>query len=135
MANQLVEELRSIADRLSAVAEPGNNPENKDLFSRIWDVAEEFGRSWSGSNLGYHAWVYYADFQPPPPGAVWSREWGKLTGPFSGGGSQGDWRQFNPDDVLALIYERAGNPDLNEIELATARALNNLKPVAAKRNQ
>jgi hypothetical protein len=122
MANQLADELRSLEERLSAVAAPGTNTENKAMFSRIWDAAEEVGSSWSGSNLGYHAWVYYADFQPPPPGAVWSMEWGKLRGPFSGGGSEGDWRQCNPDDVLALIYQRAGDPDLDEIERLAAEA-------------
>jgi hypothetical protein len=122
MANQLADELRSLADRLSAVAAAGNNPENKALFSRVWDEAEGIGRSWSGSNIGYHAWVYYEDFQPPPPGAVWSMEWGKLRGPFSGGGSEGEWRQFNPDDVLRVIYQRAGDPNLDEIERLAAEA-------------
>ena len=70
------------------------------------------GKTWSGSWLGYHANVYYAGFQPPLPGAVFSIEWG-----FSsnlGQGTSGDWREYNYDYVVHVIRERAGNPNTDQ---------------------
>ena len=70
------------------------------------------GKTWSGSWLGYHANVYYADFQPPLPGAVFSIEWG-----FSsnlGQGTSGDWREYNYDYVVQVIHKRAGNPNTDQ---------------------
>lgn len=122
MPTTLADELRSLADRLAPLAALGNKPESVALIDSVWNAAEEIGRSWSGSNLGYHAWVHYAGLQPPPPGARWSLEWGDMRGPFSGGGSAGDWREFNPDEVLVAIYKRAGDPDLDEIERSAAAA-------------
>src|SRR6266566_147314 len=113
MSGSLADELRSLAERLSTFAAPGSKPETVAVLDRIWGAAQEVGRSWSGSNLGYHAWVHYADLRPAPPGAHWSMDWGDQPG-FEM--SEGDWREFNPDDVLAAIYKRAGNPRLDEIE-------------------
>jgi hypothetical protein len=122
MSDTLADELRSLAERLATFAAVGSKPEYVALFERVWNAAEDIGRSWSGSNLGYHAWVHYEGLQPPPPGAHWSLEWGDMRGTFSGGGSVGDWREFNPDDVLATIYKRASDPDLNEMERSAAQA-------------
>lgn len=73
-------------------------------------AAQTVGRSWSNSNLGYQANVYYADFERPPPGAVFSREWGFL-GQFQG--TTGNWRPYDPDQVVAHIETLGGNPDLS----------------------
>jgi hypothetical protein len=122
MSDTLADELRSLAERLATFAGLESKPEYAALFERVWNAAEAIGRSWSGSNLGYHAWVHYVGLLPPPSGARWSLEWGDMRGTFSGGGSVGDWREFNPDDVLATIYKRAGDPDLNEMERSAAQA-------------
>lgn len=84
-------------------------PELDELNS----AAEAIGKAWSGSWLGYHSKVYYADFQEPPPGAAFSQEWG-MQDAFSRG-SRGDWREYNYDDVVSLINHEAGEPDLSEI--------------------
>lgn len=70
---------------------------------------DEVARSWSRSNLGYQANVYYEEFKVPPPGAMFSREWG-FQGRFQG--TTGDWKPYNIDDVIARIERIAGNPDL-----------------------
>jgi predicted nucleotide-binding protein len=111
----LVEELRSIAARLTTAASPGDKPEYTELFARVQAAADDVARSWSGSNLGYHAWVHYASLQPPPQGAHWSTEWGDIPQAFQRG-SSGNWYQFDPDDILKEIYSRAGNPDLDDVE-------------------
>src|SRR5208282_4934066 len=82
------------------------------------DAANEVGKSWSGSWLGYHSRIYYAGFKPSPPGAHFSQEWGFMN-TFSIPSTSGDWREYQFDDVVSLIMNKAGNPDLGPIELET----------------
>ena len=56
--------------------------------------------------------VYYAGFQPPPPGAAFSIEWGFDNA--LGMGTRGDWREYNYDDVLQVIRESAGDPNTDQ---------------------
>lgn len=84
-----------------------------DEISALADSANTIGLSWSGSWFGYHSRVYYDRFQSPPPGAEFSQEWG-LKDVFSMG-TRGEWREYKFDDVVELIKEEAGNPDLTKI--------------------
>ncbi len=107
---ELYEELLSIADRMDQLAECWRRPEIREPLKRLGQVANEIGKAWSGSWIGYQANVYYADLQPPPPGAHFSSEWGLYhSGPS---GSSGDWVEFDAKEVEAAIRDRAGNPDL-----------------------
>lgn len=79
------------------------------------DAAEQIGKSWSKSNLGYQANVYYDGFTTPPPGTVFSREWG-----FEGIilGSRGEWCPYEAADVIRHIENLAGDPDLKPMSKA-----------------
>ena len=70
--------------------------------------AKIIGKSWSGSWLGYHSRVYYKDFQIPPSGATFSQEWGFAE--IYSMETRGDWNEYNFDDVVKIIYDKAGNP-------------------------
>ena len=63
--------------------------------------------------MGYHAYVYYADLKPAPPGAQFSPEWGLMDALDR---SYGDWREFDPDEVKREIYKIAGNVDLTQAQ-------------------
>ena len=98
----VAEEARALAARAGEVDE--------DLLNALEVAADEVARSWSKSNLGYQANVYYEEFKAPPPGAMFSREWGFL-GMFQG--TTGDWTAHNVDDVIERIERLAGNPGLD----------------------
>lgn len=100
-------ELFRIANALDGVTEL-ESPEIEKLI----DVASRFGKSWSGSWLGYHSRVYYENFQAPPPGAVFSQEWG-FKDAFDMG-SRGAWREYLFDDVVSAIEQDAGAPELGD---------------------
>lgn len=72
------------------------------------NAANAIGKAWSGSWLGYHSRVYYIDFQPPPPGATFSQEWGFIESYRIE--TNGEWEEYDFDDVIRIIYEKAGNP-------------------------
>ena len=45
-------------------------------LAQVSQTAAEIAKAWSGSNMGYHSQVYYADLEVPPPGAHFDSEWG-----------------------------------------------------------
>jgi predicted nucleotide-binding protein len=93
-------------------------------YAALRDAATDVGRSWSGSQIGYHALIYYDGFRIPPPGAHFSQEWG-LMDAFSMG-TRGEWRECQADVVEAEILKRAGNPDIVASRKAIAKALSAL---------
>ncbi len=103
--SELVDELLHIDSELQDFIEKSKQPEITEPIQKIQEVAEEIGKSWSGSWLGYQSYVYYTDFQPRPPGDHFSVEWGFQD-------SSEGWDEYNPDEVQRVIYENAGNPDL-----------------------
>jgi predicted nucleotide-binding protein len=112
------DELFQIADRLrEASLSPELEAAQQDM-SALEDAASKVGRSASGSWLGYQANVYYAGFKAPPAGAHFSQEWGLKDMEFSSLGSSGDWRDYDPHEVVEAIRKRAGNPDLERITTA-----------------
>ena len=96
------EELLSIADKMDELAERGRQEDVKQPLQRLKEAAEEIGRAFSGSWIGYHASVYYQDLEPPPPGDHFSQAFGPT----------GNWNEFRPEDVSIAIHELAGDPDM-----------------------
>src|SRR5437764_19642 len=104
IANATDEALKLLAD--DSVQRP---------LSEIRKVVEEAKRSWSGSNIGYHASVYYAGLQPSPPRAQFNAEWGLLDRWPTHQPDPG-WQIMDRQAVLDELLSRAGNPNLDEIE-------------------
>lgn len=115
------EDLFALAGRAQDIAKTAESPYFKEILANLERAAKELGKSWSGSWLGYHSRVYYENFQAPPPGARFSQEWG-MGEAYASGSSIGEWREYSYDDVTALIYEGAGNPDLGDLERDSANA-------------
>ena len=101
------DQLREVGTAAQGLALAGDAFE-ADL-GKLEDAANAVAQSWSGSNLGYHARVYYAGYTPPPPGARFDSEWGFL-GAFQG--TTGDWAEVNAEAALKKIRDLAGLPDL-----------------------
>jgi predicted nucleotide-binding protein len=112
MTTQSHEELFGLAEGLTEAASAGDSEDFMGPVDALQAAAEQVGKSFSGSWLGYHARVYYADLTPPPPGANFSAEWG-LMDTVGSYGSVGAWQQFDPGQVMAFIQRLGGNPDLS----------------------
>jgi len=97
---------------MTELGERAEMPEFKDPLEALDQAANEVGEAFCGSWLGYHARVYYAGLQHPPPGAHFSQEWG-MQEMFGNLGTRGDWREFQPQAIIATIDARAGHPDLS----------------------
>ena len=104
-------ELAQIATRFDLLAHQSSKAEIADPLDRLHKAAEEVGKSASGSWIGYQAYVYYGQFEAPPAGAHFDQAWGLMPGTFSSRTSE-HWIEHHPDDIVAEVYRRAGNPDL-----------------------
>lgn len=98
-------------------------------LDQLEKAIETVGKSWSGSWLGYHSRVYYADFELPPANAMFSIEWG-LNGTFQG--SIGDWRVYEYDSVIKYIFECAGDPDLTNVKIESNEALEKFERIQSE---
>lgn len=114
------EELVQIAERLDKAADPAILETDGKKLDALIAAAEQVGKSFSGSWLGYHSRVYYADLRPVPAGARFSQEWG-LMDAYSMG-SRGDWREFDDSIIEDQIRRIAGDPDLTALEKVSDEA-------------
>jgi predicted nucleotide-binding protein len=116
-------ELFELMTRLQAAAKPVESAEIAKPLDVLEAAAEALKSSFSGSWLGYHAYVYYADLEAAPPGAHFSQEWGLKRMMGSTLGSRGNWEEFDPAEVEVSIHESAGKPKLKSAEKAAASAV------------
>jgi hypothetical protein len=113
----LASEIFYIADTLLKKANELDSAELDKLIT----VAEQVGKSWSGSALGYHSRVYYKNLAPVPPGARFSKEWGfKEAWPIED--TVGDWIEYDFDDVVNEIKDKADNPNIENYETLATEA-------------
>jgi len=117
------EELFGIAKELETAAALGEANDITKPLEVLEKAVNQVKRASSGSWLGYHSRVYYEGLSPAPPGARFSQEWGLKDLPDSSLGSRGHWREFDPEEVRAYIFQLAGDPDLENAQEA-ARAAN-----------
>ena len=113
--NNLSKELLDIAGELESILSAYNRSDCPALLTKLEKAAVEIGKAWSGSWLGYHAYVYYKDFQIPPSGAHFSPEWG-FNDSHHFDDTIGDWKEYNPEKVKQAIYDLAGNPVLDKAQ-------------------
>lgn len=114
-----VQELARWRDQLSKFAEEFDAmPEVAQLNAGAWEKARRIGKSASGSWLGYHAYVYYKDFEPPPPGVHFDVENGTGGTYFSAGNS--NWLEQPADAVWDAIFDGGGTAALDAVEIKSA---------------
>lgn len=104
---KIADELKQLHEKITAI-EP--------TLRHIETQANIIGKSSSNSWIGYHANVYYKNFQAPPPNAIFSVLWG-LAGKMNiGFGSGSDWEIYETDYVTSKIFEMAKISDLTHFE-------------------
>lgn len=108
------DKILQIADTLANCA---NSVPSKDL-DNLKNAANEAGRAWSGSWLGYHSRVYYADLEPVPPGARFSIEWG-LMELYANEGTVGRWCEYDFESLKEGIKQRSGIQDIKVLRDAS----------------
>jgi hypothetical protein len=110
MHDELATELRAVAEKLRTVAARDEANDVLEPLRSLMAAADAAAAAWSGSPIGYHARVYYLDFEKVPPGARWSKEWGFY--PAISNEGHGDWREYAPGRGLEIrdAYAASGRP-------------------------
>ena len=70
------DELFQLANTAAAQREKVRAPDLQRPLSALRNACERAKRAWSGSNLGYHATVYFAGLEPPS--VEFNPEWGLM---------------------------------------------------------
>jgi len=109
---ELYEELLNISNRIEKIIDRYSDSQINDPIDRLEKAAATVGKAWSGSWLGYQAYVYHKDLQPPPPGVHFSQEWG-FTQLRTVRTTTGDWEEYTAEGIEEFIYEMANDPDLS----------------------
>lgn len=110
-----IEELSTIAEELAAMAAGAKSGTIKPALDALTEAAEDVGKAWSGSNIGYHARVYYKDYVAPPTSDMFSQEWGLMFGSDDRG-----WEILTDETVRTEILKRAGAHDLKPLQDSAA---------------
>lgn len=127
----VVVELSSLADKAAASLARLRDAAIQEPARALRESCENVERAWSGSNIGYHARVYWRGLQPKPPAAQFSSEWG-LMDVWPTHEAEALWEIMDEQNVIDYIIRRAGvNADELEGKLAPLReAFEDLKEEA-----
>ncbi len=60
--NDLIDELNEIQEQLVSFVDKANKSDSIKSLIELEEIANEVGKSWSGSWIGYQSYVYYRDF-------------------------------------------------------------------------
>lgn len=112
--SELSEKLLAQATRLQQIATEAASTKISEPLEKLREAANQIGRAWSGSWIGYQSRVYYEGLIPAPPGAHFSSEWGfqdRISNE-----STGDWAEYAFDGVRDAILSEAGVSSLGALE-------------------
>jgi cell division protein ZapA (FtsZ GTPase activity inhibitor) len=117
-----IEELLSLVEDIERAKASLLEKSIQEPLEALRDACNEAARAWSGSNIGYHATVYYHDLHPSPPSAPFSAEWG-IEDNWPVQHTDPGWEMMDHREVVDMIIARAGgaNPDDLDIEVAPIR--------------
>jgi hypothetical protein len=95
----LHDDLVSLEERISAIRKQLLSAHDvvRASITRLEAALARIADSWSGSFAGYHALLYFRDFQHPDWDESFSPEWGGIRGLPEG------WSERTPDEVQRAI--------------------------------
>ena len=114
-----IDELLSVSSDSDELLELIRADEIKVITDAIEQACTNMHRSWSGSNFGYHANVYYRGLSPKPAGKEFSREWGLMERWPTHSPDPG-WEVMDEVFVKDALLSMAGEPDLDGLSKAVS---------------
>lgn len=112
MDDQILEIL-NISEKCKASAKKYETENFDEVLSAMEDVIRKVERASSNSWIGYHANIYYVNFETPKPGDHFSQEWG-FKEAYSNPVSQ-NWKEYTPEYVREYIFDESGVDDNSEL--------------------
>lgn len=119
------QELSELGNAIAEELARARDPRLAASIGALKNACDVAARAWSGSNIGYHATVYYDGLRPKPTGTIFSPEWG-LMDRWPTHEPDPGWHVMDHRGVVAELLSRAGIDDLGEIKDALSRSRGNL---------
>jgi hypothetical protein len=110
----VAEDLFQVGDAAANALSQVRDSRLQGAVAAVRKACDEAKRSWSGSNLGYHATVYYDGLNAKPADVQFSPEWGLMDVWPTHQPDRG-WRMMDHHAVVEQILARASHPDIEEI--------------------
>ncbi|MFA0833113.1 MAG: hypothetical protein ACC609_03805 [Methanobacterium formicicum] len=108
--NEIMEKLDILKKELGILDENMKNVrENKEDLTDLLEIINEIEQSWSGSWIGYHANLYYNDFQKPPT----NEKFDIMNGLPNLQNS--NWEEKSKSDIIRFINARYNGSKLAQI--------------------
>jgi predicted nucleotide-binding protein len=111
----LDQDLFDVADSAATLRDGLESGEIVVQLRALENACDAARHAWSGSNIGYHATVYWNGLEPKPAGAEFSTEWG-LMDRWPTHQPQRGWVQMDFQYVVDALRDRAGNPDIEALK-------------------
>lgn len=99
-------------------------------LAALRSAASKVNAAWSGSNIGYHATVYYGRFEVPPAERQFSRDFG-LSGLSMLGPDTRGWVRRTHEEVVTHIVDQANTLSPEAMKPSVTRAGETLNEVQA----
>lgn len=109
--DDILDDLALIVKRCKRAASLFEKEPVKTIADRVQKALDDVDASASGSWFGYHANVYYRNFEAPPPGDTFSVEWGLMERMYEQ--TSGNWIPVRYEDVERFVKQHSGVPDLD----------------------
>ena len=109
-----VEELQVISNDAATALKELKAPKFQGILRAIGDAADDIGRAWSRSNIGYHARVYCDGLHARHPNLHFSAEWG-LQDEWPTHTPNEIWKVYDHDAIIEEILRRAGRPSVEDL--------------------
>lgn len=104
MSDDLIKDLAEAAGACERIAAELLEGDAHEVRLSIEEAANQIGRAWGGSWLGYQSNVYTKGMKPKNPGDHFD----SLAGDSHWNETRGDWAIYDPDAVEDLVLKRAG---------------------------
>jgi predicted nucleotide-binding protein len=112
--DDMIDELHNIHEQLLSFVDRANGSREIKSLEKLETIANEVGKSWSGSWIGYQSLIYYKGFAPVPAGAHFSSEWGAYKSVRQG--TTGEWIECQFNFVIDYIKTKADVTDLKQAD-------------------
>src|SRR5579859_5747607 len=109
--DDIIDDLALIVKRCKRAAGLFEKEPVKSISDRVQNALEQLDVAASGSWFGYHANVYYRDFETPEPGDTFSVEWGLMERIYER--VSHNWIPVRYEDVERFVKNYAGITNLN----------------------
>ncbi len=122
----LEEILQTICERIDKYESENSDflKQKEEELSVLSEIASELNNCWSGSWIGFHANLYFLNFERPPSWQYqFNSEWGSLNG------IPDYWEEKSYDEIVSYIEGKSEGLSLNKVHVEIRPLIESIKEI------